>query len=87
MKVALIDKRIDYKTFIGGLKSDVYPIFIEEADVYLSIANKIKHHYQEVTHVVIAQHLNDDGLQIGAEPLVKYSDRDTWSGLKQFLTD
>ena len=54
MKVALIDKGINYKTFIQGLKTDVYPIYIEEDATFATLLAKITDLHQPITNVVIA---------------------------------
>ncbi len=85
MKVALIDKAINYKSFIAALKSDIYPIFIEDDDSFPTLIDKINNLNHVVTNIVIAQHSNEKGIIIGGERPIIYSDSASWNGLKEFL--
>lgn len=87
MKVALIDRRIDYETFIAGLKSDVVSIYIELDDTYESLLEKIRGLDESIENVVIAQHLNPIGIAIGSEKIAVYNDVSTYADLKQFLVE
>jgi hypothetical protein len=85
MKVALIEHTIN-DNFKDILKEDVIPIIINSDSTFKSLTESINS-IQNVTNVVIAQHLNINGISIGSEDLVKYTDDHTWSNLIQFLID
>lgn len=86
MKVALIDEAFNNEAFIAGLREDVSPIYVTPDDTYMNIINKIRELPEPVTNVVIAQHLNSEGLKLGCENLALYNDDSTWGDLKMFLT-